>query len=132
MTKNEITEHHEKKVSLIADTAALEKLRTYLTECKMHANSEPDSQMLIDGLENEISDMEVTIRKRTEELKEHENAVRIALKAMSDRTSRVAASLHYCNGLSWAEVGSVLHMSEAAIKSRVYRALVGAGILWEK
>lgn len=132
MTKNEIAEHRDRKVSLIADTDALEKLRTYLAECKLHANTEPDSQTLIEGLEDEIADMEVTIQKRTEELKDHENSVRIALKTMSDRTGRVAASLYYCNGLSWAEVGSILHMSEAAIKSRVYRALIGAGILWEK
>ena len=129
MTKNEILEHRERTISLIADTADLEKLRAFLDECKLHSNTEPDSQMLIEGLENEIADMEVTIQKRTEELKEHETAVRAALKAMLDRTGRVAASLHYCNGLSWAEVGSILHMSEAAIKSRVYRALIGAGIL---
>ena len=132
MTRNEITEHRESKVSLIADTAAVEKLRTYLAECKLHAKAEPDSQMLIEGLENEIADMEMTIQKRTEELKEHENAVRISLKAMSDRTSRVAASMYYCNGLSWAEVGSILHVSEGAIRARVRRAIIGAGILWEK
>ena len=132
MTRNELTDHYNRKVTLIADMSALKKMQEYLAEHQSHLGKNQDMQMLIDGMNADISSMESSIQKRTEALSENEEIVRTALKSIPDRTSRIAASLRYCNGLSWAETGAILHVSEAAIKSRVYRAMDGAGILWEK
>lgn len=130
MTRSEITDHYNRKVSLIADMAALEKLRTYLDECKRKRGSDPQEITLIEGMEKEIQDMEASIQKRADELTSNADKVRAALKAIPDRESRIAASLHYCNGLSWAEVGSILHLSDVVIRTKVSRAMRGAGISW--
>lgn len=132
MTRNEITDHYNRKVSLIADLAALEKLRAYLEESTQQMNADPQGNILIEGMKKEIEDLESAIQKKAEDLEKNADAVRARLKAIPDRTSRVAASLHYCSGLSWAEVGSIIHMSDAVIRMRVSRAMQGAGILWEK
>lgn len=132
MTRNEITDHYDRKVSLITDMSALEKLREYMDELKQHMVIDPEGKMLIEGMEKEIVDLEFTIQKKTDELAKNGDAVRAALKVIPDRTSRVAASLHYCSGLSWAEIGAILHISDGTIRGRVSRAMRGAGILWEK
>lgn len=128
MTRNEITDHYNRKVHLIADIAALEKLQTYLDESKRQMSAYPQERMLIDSMEKEIADLESSIQKRSDELSQNADTVRATLKIIPDRTSRVAASLHYCSGLSWAEVGAILHMPDATIRKRVSRAMQEVGL----
>lgn len=128
MTRNEITDHYNRKVHLIADIAALEKLQTYLDESKRHMSANPQEKMLIESMEKEIADLESSIQKRSDELSQNADTVRAALKIIPDRTSRVAASLHYCSGLSWAKVGAIMHMPDATIRKRVSRAMQEVGL----
>jgi len=128
VTRNEITDHYNRKVHLIADRAALEKLQTYLDESKRQMNAYPQERTLIESIEKEIVDLESSIQKRSDELSRNADSVRAALKIIPDRTSRVAATLHYCSGLSWAEVGSILHMPDATIRKRVSRAIHEVGL----
>lgn len=129
MTRMEITNHYNMKVSLIADMSALEKMRAFLDASIQHMSTDPQGTILIEGMQKEIVDLEITIQKKTDVLATNEGAVRETLKSIPDRTSRVAASLHYCSGLSWAEVGDILHIYEATIRGRVSRAMRRAGIL---
>lgn len=129
MTRKEITDHYNKKVSLVTDISALEKLHTYLDESKRHMRTDSQGIIFIEGIEKEIVDLESSIQKKTDELAMSEGTVRATLKLIPDRVSRMAASLHYCSGLSWAEVGAILHTSDETIRTRVSRAIRGAGIL---
>ena len=132
MTRSEITDHYNRKVRLIEDMAVLEKMRTYLEESKRKLSSDPQGEILIEAMNKEIQDMESNIRKRSDEVASNADKVRAALKVIPDRTNRIAASLHYCNGLSWAEVGAILHCPDGTIRSKVSRAMRSAGISWEK
>lgn len=132
MTRNEITDHYKRKVSLITEMEALEKFRTYLYESKRKIGSDLQGKMLIESMEKEIQDMEANIQKRADELASNADKVRATLKVIPDRTSRIAATLHYCNGLSWAEVGSILHLADGVIRTKVSKEMRGAGISWEK
>ena len=112
MTIRELRAYFDKKADLRQINLTLDGLREY----RKSGQDSPEVNAGIITLENESL-------IKAAELEAKADAVRSTLDSVEDAFCRTLAKLHYCDGLSWDEVGAMCGLSMYGAKQKAYRAM---------
>lgn len=120
MTKKQLQIFYKEKASFIESAQVLQSLRQHLNLISSRGDDETGSEQAIRA---GIRDLESALEEKRVFIRRGEQDVLDTLALIEDPCDRVAARLHYCDGLPWCEVSSAMGESERAITTRVQTAM---------